>query len=525
MEELIYIILALVAGLGIGGLAALIVKNFYDQKHKRNAELEASRINQRAQSEAAKIERDAKHRAKEFEKRSRRNVEIEIKKEKEKIENLENSYKNKLNELEKEKARLLQSIENKERNIKNREEVVRVAEGKLEGAEQKLQEKINEVTDKLSAVANYSKDQAKRELIAVMENEAKVEFAKEFSKIEEETKEKADRKSKMILGLTIARYAGEYSAQNTTSILPLPTEDMKGKVIGKEGRNIRAFEALCGVDLLLDEVPDSVVISGFDPVRREVAKRTLETLFQDGRIHPSSIEETVNKTKKQLFKSIREDGEKACDELGITGMHPKILDLIGSLKYRTSYTQNNYSHSIEVGFFAGLIAQQMNEDVMAARRAGLLHDIGKALDHSVEGSHAVIGAEFAKKHGEKEHICHAIRSHHEDEKPNSVLSYIVTAADAISGARPGARKATQDAYIKRLEDLESIANSFDGVTRTFAMQAGREIRVLVDSSKVTDEQSLMLSRDIAKKIEKEMSFPGQIKVTVMRETRAVEHAR
>lgn len=523
--DLGYIILAAISGLSVGIVLAIVVKSIFDQKLKRNAELEANRITQRAMSEASKIEKDSKHRAKEFEKRARKNVESEIKKEKEKITQFEQSVKNKNKELDKERQRMQQSYEDKERQVKNREEVVRVAESKLKGAEERLHQKIEEVSAKLSEVANYTKEQAKKELMELMENEARLDFSKEFNRIEEDTKEKAERKAKQIISIAIARYAGEYSAQNTTSVVALPTEDMKGKVIGKEGRNIRAFEALCGVDLILDEVPDAVVISGFDPVRREVARRTLESLFQDGRIHPSSIEETVNKTKKQLFKSIREDGEKACDELGITGMHPKILDLVGSLKYRTSYTQNNYSHSIEVGFIAGLIAQQMNEDVLAARRAGLLHDIGKALDHSVEGSHAVIGADFAKKYGEKENICHAIRSHHEDEKPTTALAYIVTAADAISGARPGARKATQDAYIKRLEDLESIANSFDGVTRTFAMQAGREIRVLVDSSKVTDEQSLMLSRDIAKKIEKEMSFPGQIKVTVLRETRSVEHAR
>ncbi|MCO5114584.1 MAG: ribonuclease Y [Bdellovibrionaceae bacterium] len=519
------IVLAAISGLSVGIVLTLVVKSFFDQKLKRNAELEASRITQKAMSEAARIEKDSKNRAKEFEKRARRNVETEIKREKEKITNLENSFKNKQKDLDKERNRLTQNFEDKERALKGREEVVKVAESKLQGAQERLEQKIAEVTDKLTQVASYSKDQAKRELMEMMENEAKLEFSKDLVRLEDDTRDKAERKAKQIISIAIARYAGEYSAQNTTSVLALPSEDMKGKVIGKEGRNIRAFEALCGVDLILDEVPDSVVISGFDPVRREVARRTLESLFQDGRIHPSSIEETVNKTKKQLFKSIREDGEKACDELGITGMHPKVLDLVGSLKYRTSYTQNNYSHSIEVGFIAGLIAQQMNEDVMAARRAGLLHDIGKALDHSVEGSHAVIGADFAKKYGEKENICHAIRSHHEDEKPTTALAFIVTAADAISGARPGARKATQDAYIKRLEDLESIANSFDGVTRTFAMQAGREIRVLVDSSKVTDEQSLMLSRDIAKKIEKEMSFPGQIKVTVLRETRAIEHAR
>lgn len=509
----------------VGIVVTILVKGFIDNKLKRNAELEASRITQKAASEAAKIERESKVRAKDYEKRIRRNAEDEIQKEKNKVLQAEETFKNKQKELEKEKQRLMQSFESKERAVKSREEIVKVAEQKLDGAEEKLQVKIQEATEKLSNLASLSKDDAKKMLIENMRDEAKQEFAKEFANIENEAREKAERQSKKIIGIAIARYAGEYSAEKTTTVIPLPNEEMKGKVIGKEGRNIRAFESLCGVDLLLDEVPDSVVISGFDPVRREVAKKTLTALFEDGRVHPSSIEQALSKAKKEMFRTIREDGEKACDELGITGVHPKILDLVGSLKYRTSYTQNNYTHAIEVGWMCGLLAAQMNENVMDARRAGLLHDIGKALDHSVEGSHAVIGADFAKKHGEKENICHAIRSHHEDEKPTSVLAYLVTAADAISGARPGARKATQDAYIKRLEDLESIANSFDGVTRTFALQAGREIRVLVDGGKVTDEQALMLSKDIARKIEKEMSYPGQIKVTVMREVRAIEHAR
>lgn len=524
METGIVILLATSCFL-IGIVVTIIIKGFIDNKLKRNAELEASRITQKAASEAARIERESKVRAKDFEKRMRRNAEEEIQKEKNKIAQIEESFKNKQKEIEKEKQRLIQSYEAKDRAVKSREEIVKVAEQKLEGAESRLESKIAEVTDKLSNIASMSKEEAKNVLIENMREEAKQEFAKEFATLEGETREKAERQSKKIIGLAIARYAGEYSAEKTTTVIPLPNEEMKGKVIGKEGRNIRAFESLCGVDLLLDEVPDSVVISGFDPVRREVAKKTLLSLFEDGRVHPSSIEQALNKSKKEMFRTIREDGEKACDELGITGVNPKILDLIGSLKYRTSYTQNNYTHAIEVGWICGLLAEQMNENVMEARRAGLLHDIGKALDHSVEGSHAVIGADFAKKHGEKESICHAIRSHHDDEKPMTVLSHLVTAADAISGARPGARKATQDAYIKRLEDLESIANSFDGVTRTFALQAGREVRVLVDGGKVTDEQALMLSKDIARKIEKEMNYPGQIKVTVMREVRAIEHAR
>ena len=342
-----------------------------------------------------------------------------------------------------------------------KEKEVRVREERTQKKVQELDVVKSELQQKLETVSGFTKDQAKRELVDSLETEVKAEFSKSLSKIEEETKELSEEKAKRIISLAVSRFAGEYAAEKTTSMIPLPSEDMKGKVIGKEGRNIRAFEALCGVDLILDEIPDTVVISAFDPVRREVARRALELLFEDGRIHPAMIEQSINKVKKELFKSIRDDGEKACFELGITSVHKEILDLIGSLKYRTSYTQNNYTHSIEVGMFAGMMAAEMGEDVKAARRAGLLHDIGKALDHSIEGSHAVIGADFAKKYGEKESVCHAIRSHHEDEKPNSVLAHLVAAADALSSARPGARKSTQANYFKRLEDLETIGNSFD----------------------------------------------------------------
>ena len=519
------IILVATTCLCLGVVITLIVKGFIDARLKRNAQWEASRITQRSASEAAKIEKEAKSRAKDLENRARRNAEDDIRKEKSRTSQMQENIKKREKDLSKELKRMQQRYEDRERGLINREEISNVAKKKAEVSKKRLDNKLQEATDQLSRIASMSKEEAKKHLMDSMHDEAKHDFVQEFAKLEEEARDKAERKAKKIIGTAIARYAGEYSAEKTTTIIPFSSEDLKGKVIGKEGRNIRAFEALCGIDLLLDEVPDSVVISGFDPVRREVAKKTLEALFLDGRIHPSSIESTLSKVKKEMFRSIREDGEKACDELDITGVHPKILDLIGSLKYRTSYTQNNYTHAIEVGWICGLLAVQMNVSVIDARRAGLLHDIGKALDHSVEGSHAVIGADFAKKHGEKEDICHAIRSHHEDEKPNTILAHLVTAADAISGARPGARKATQDAYIKRLEDLESIANSFDGVTRTFALQAGREIRVLVDGGTVTDEQALMMSRDIAKKIEKEMSYPGQIKVAVVREVRAVEIAR
>ena len=512
--------------LGVFGIVVpLLIKRAKDKKVVKSAEEEAERIIQKAKSKSSRIDRESKDKARQFEKRSRKNTEEEIKKEKQRTKDLERTYNQKLEALKKKELAAddrfqsqLKKVESKEKEIENRE---KRAENKVV----ELEEYRTQLKEKLESVGSYTQSQAKEELINSMEAEAKAEFAKTLARVEEETKEESEKKAKRIVSLAVSRFAGEYTADKTTSLIHLPNEDMKGKVIGKEGRNIRAFETMCGVDLILDEVPDAVVISAFDPVRREVARRALEVLFEDGRIHPQMIEQSIKKVKKDLFKSIREDGEKACDELAITGVHKEILDLIGSLKYRTSYTQNNYTHSIEVGMFAGMMAAEMGEDVKTARRAGLLHDIGKALDHSIEGSHAVIGADFAKKRGESEAVCHAVRSHHDDEKPTTVIAHLVSAADAISGARPGARKSTQANYYKRLEDLETIGNSFDGVMKTFAVQAGRVVRVIVDSAKISDEHSVMLSKDIAKKITREMKFPGQIKVTVVRETKAVEHAR
>jgi len=520
----------LAIGIGIVGLVlgfgvSFIIQKVLNNKVLNSAQNEADKIIQRAKSKSSKIEKDSKDKARQFEKKSRRNAEEDIKREKQKAKDLERTYTQKLDGLKKKEQSAddrfqsqLKKIESKEQEIINRE---KRADTKVV----ELEEYKTQLKQKLESVGSYTQNQAKDELIKSMEEEAKADFSKTLVKLEEETKELSEKKAKRIVSLAVSRFAGEYASDKTSSLIQLPSEDMKGKVIGKEGRNIRAFETMCGVDLILDEVPDSVVISAFDPVRREVARRALEVMFEDGRIHPQMIEQSVKKVKKELFKSIREDGEKACDELALTGVHKDILDLIGSLRYRTSYTQNNYTHSIEVGMFAGMMAAEMGEDVKTARRAGLLHDIGKALDHSIEGSHAVIGADYAKTRGESEAVCHAIRSHHDDEKPNTVIAHLVSAADAISGARPGARKSTQANYYKRLEDLETIGNSFDGVMKTFAVQAGREVRVIVDSAKITDEHSVMLSKDIAKKITREMKFPGQIKVTVVRETKAVEHAR
>ena len=389
----------------------------------------------------------------------------------------------------------------------------------------KVIEKQDELANKLTVISGLTKEEAKNQLIAAIEEEAKVEAAKRVVRIEEEAKEEAEKRAKRIVGIAIQRFAGEYVAEQTISTVELADDGIKGRLIGREGRNIRAFEQICGVDLIIDDTPGVVTISSFNVVRKEIARMTIERLMADGRIHPAKIEEFHDKSKHEVETRLRELGEKAQMEIGVHGIHPEILKLIGALNWRTSYTQNQYQHALEAAFICGNMAAELGLNVKQARRAGLMHDIGKVLDASAEGSHAVIGADFAKKYGESPDIVHAIRAHHDDEKPESVLSHLVAAADALSGARPGARKALKESYVTRLTDIEKIVNSFEGVTKSYAISAGREIRVLVDNERLNDEQTIMLSRDIAKKIEQEMSYPGTIKVAVIRETRAVGIAK
>ncbi len=362
-------------------------------------------------------------------------------------------------------------------------------------------------------------------LIESIREEARRDAALLVKKIESEAKEMADKKAREIIALAIQRYAGEYVAEKTVSVVTLPNEEMKGRIIGREGRNIRALEAITGVDLIIDDTPEAVILSAFNPVRREVARIALERLISDGRIHPARIEEVVGKVTEEIEQSIRETGEQAAFDVGVHGIHPELLRLLGKLKYRTSYAQNVLEHSIEVAFMCGIMAAELGLDQKEAKRAGLLHDIGKAVDHELEGPHALIGAELARRYGESEAIVEAIASHHDDVAPESILAILVQAADALSGARPGARKELLETYIKRLENLERIAMEFPGVSKAYAIQAGRELRVMVESQMVDDASVVMLSRDIAKKIESEMTYPGQIKVTVIREIRAVEYAR
>ncbi len=383
---------------------------------------------------------------------------------------------------------------------------------------------IDEQRYKLEQIAGIDREEAKAQLMQSIESEARMDCAKRLARIETEMKLEADRKGKNILALAIARYAGDYVADRTVSMVPLPNDEMKGRIIGREGRNIRAIEAATGIDIIIDDTPEAVILSGFNPIRREVARRALEQLISDGRIHPARIEEVVQKVSEELEVGIRESGEQATFDVGAHGMHVDLINLVGRLKYRTSYGQNILQHSLEVAFLCGVMAAELGLDVKKAKRAGLLHDIGKAVDHEVEGSHAIIGRDLARKYGEAEDIVYAIGAHHEDQPPKSVLDVLVQSADALSGARP-ARKEMLQSYVKRLEDLEKIANGFKGVDKSYAIQAGRDLRIIVDSQRVGDEETILLSRDIAKAIEEQLTYPGQIRVTVIRETRAVEYAK
>jgi len=420
--------------------------------------------------------------------------------------------------------RKLEQFERKERETSRIEKNLVKREEDLNLNEKKYNELIEEQKTQLERISGLTAEQAKELLIRAMENEARYEGAKLIKRIENETKEEADKRAKKIMATAIQRYAADFVAERTVSVIQLPNDEMKGRIIGREGRNIRALEAATGIDLIIDDTPEAVILSGFNPIRREVARLSLMRLISDGRIHPARIEDVVNKVGKEVDLAIKEAGEQAAFDLGVHGIHSELIMYIGRLKFRTSYAQNVLQHSIEVGILAGIMASELGLNSKLARRMGLLHDIGKAIDHEVEGPHAVIGSKLAKKFGETPKVVHAIAAHHEDVPPDSVYALLIQAADGLSGARPGARKELLENYIKRLEDLEKIANSFRGVANTYAIQAGRELRVIVESGIISDEEATLLSRDIAKKIEESLTFPGQIKVMVIRETRAVEYA-
>jgi ribonuclease Y len=421
---------------------------------------------------------------------------------------------------EESQERRTENLDKKEIDLGRREQSLTQREKNVQAREKEVQEILQLERKKLEAIAGMTQDEARERLMKMMEDEAKHEAAKHIKQIEDEAREAAEKRAVKIIAQAVQRYAGDYVTERTVSVVNLPGDEMKGRIIGREGRNIRAIEAATGVDLIIDDTPEAVIISSFDPVRRAIAKQALERLIGDGRIHPARIEEIVVKVQQEIDQTIKEAGEKAIFDLGIHGMHPDLIRMIGRLKYRTSYTQNIYEHSLEVAFICGMMADELKLPNKIARRAGLLHDLGKALDHEIEGSHAVIGADFARRFGEAPEIVQAIEAHHGDVEIKQPLDVLVQAADALSGARPGARKEMLDAYIKRLETLEEIGNSFKGVEKTFAIQAGRDVRVMVNHEEISDEDAVILSRDIAGRIEKEMTYPGQIRVTVIRETRA-----
>jgi ribonucrease Y len=519
------VLVAALVGIAVGVIGFFAYARTVGRKAMESAEKEAEKIIQRAKGQVSKIERDAQNRAKDFEQRARKNAENDIRKEKQKIQQTEQTLKDKETRLDKDIKRKEETLAGRTRDLDDQTQRLDVSETRMREMEDKLHNQVSDLENKLQSVANLTPEQAKVELFNSLSEQTRQEMAARLQQIEDEAKTEATRRARRILAVAVSRYASEVSTERTVSSIPLAGEEMKGKIIGREGRNIRALEAACGVDLIIDETPEAVIISSFDPVRREVARRSLERLMEDGRVHPARIEEVVEKIKSELFTSMREEGEKVCFELGVHNVNPNIIRLLGSLKYRQADSQNVLAMSQEIATLSGLLAEEIGGDVNVARRAGLLHGIGRALDHTFEGSYSAAGADFAKKNGERDEIVHAIRAHSDEIPAETTLAHIVQSAFNLARSRPGATRSNLDSFIRRLSDLESVANSFDGVARSFAIQSGKEIRVLVDSGKVTDDQATMLSRDIARKIERELNYSGQVRVAVVRETRIVEHAR
>ena len=515
-----YIIL-IAAGLAVGVGLGLLLKSRAAAGKIKGAETEAARIVANAEREAETKRKEAVLEAKDKLYQARSDFERENREKKQELQNQERRLTQKEESLEKK----IDLIERREVDAVRRERELTAREKVAIEKEERFEKGLREQRQMLEKIANMTAEEAKRQLMVSMEDEAKYEAAKTIKRIEDEAKEEADKKAKNIISLAIQRYASDYVAEATVSVVNLPNDEMKGRIIGREGRNIRALEAATGIDLIIDDTPEAVILSCYDPLRREIARLTIERLIQDGRIHPARIEEIAEKVKKDLDTAMKDEGEKAAFDLGIHNMHPEIIKLVGRLKYRTSYGQNVLMHSREVAYFAGIMAAECGVDQKLARRAGLLHDLGKSIDHEVEGTHPQIGGDLAKKYGENTKVINAILTHHGDGEPNCVESVLVAAADALSAGRPGVRRETLESYLKRLEQLESTANSFKGVEKSYAIQAGREIRIIVKPEDLSDAHSAQLSRDIAKKIEQELSYPGQIKVTVVCESRYVEYAK
>ncbi len=507
--------------LGAGGIIGYYFQKRVTETNERSIRNQEKQILDNALIKAEQLQKEALLQSKEAAYQVKQTLEAEIKAERDDLKEEQAQFRQKRERLKQEWER----CDKKRADLQQKESLLRNSFDKCAEKEQQAEELIVRRRQELSRISGLTEDEAKKALMSSLESEARMESAKTLLRIENETKMEADRRAKKILALAVSRYAGDYVADRTVSIVPLPSDEMKGRIIGREGRNIRAIEAATGIDIIIDDTPEAVVLSGFNPVRREVARLALLQLISDGRIHPGRIEEVVAKVEKELEVSIREEGEQATFDVGAHGIHVELIKLIGRLKYRTSYGQNILQHSLEVAFLCGVMAAELGIDVKMAKRAGLLHDLGKAVDHEVEGSHAIIGRDLAKKYGESSEVVYAIGAHHEELPPLSVLDVLVQAADSLSGARPGARKEMLQSYVQRLEDLESIANGFDGVDKSYAIQAGRDLRIIVDSQKVKEEDALLLSKDIARAIEEKLTYPGQIRVTVIRETRAVGYAR
>ena len=511
---------ALGAGFVVGFIVAYFVRGSSVARRIALAETEAEQLLQHARNQATTLVKEAELDMKDRQIKMKSDFDAETRETRKELKEREN----RLSKKEENSERKIDQLGRRDRELVKKERRLAKRENKIDHIETRTKEIFEEQKARLEEVSGMTSEQAKSILVRTMENEARFEGAKLIKQIESEAVAEGDKKAKKILATAIQRYAGDFIMERTVSVVQLPSDDMKGRIIGREGRNIRALEAATGIDLIIDDTPEAVILSGFNPVRREIARQSLQKLISDGRIHPARIEDVVKKVEKEVGNVIKEAGEQVAFDLSVHGIHPELIRLIGTLKFRTSYSQNVLQHSAEVGFLSGIMASELGLNAKLARRMGLLHDLGKAIDHEVEGPHAVIGAKMAKKYQEKTNVVQAIAAHHEDVPPASVYDYLVMAADSLSGARPGARKESLANYVKRLEELEKIANNFNGVSNTYAIQAGREVRVIVESQKVSDEHAILLSRDIAKEIEESVTFPGQIKVTVIRETRAVEYA-
>jgi len=514
---ILFVLGGLAAGFGVG----LMVKGRMAAGKIKEAEAEAARIVATAEREAETKRKEAVLEVKDKLYQARAEFEKENREKRQELQNQDRRLSQKEENLEKK----IDGIEKREADVIRRERELSAREKLAVEKEERFEKGLREQRQMLEQIASMTAEEAKRQLMVSMEDEAKYEAAKTIKRIEDEAKEEADKKAKNIISIAIQRFASDYVAEATVSVVNLPNDEMKGRIIGREGRNIRALEAATGIDLIIDDTPEAVILSCYDPLRREIARLTIERLIHDGRIHPARIEEIAEKVKKDLDIAMKEEGEKAAFDLGIHNMHPEIIKLIGRLKYRTSYGQNVLMHAREVAYFAGIMAAECGVDQKLARRAGLLHDLGKAVDHEIEGTHPQIGADIAKKYGESAKVINTILTHHGEGEASSVESVLVAAADALSAGRPGVRRETLESYLKRLEQLEQTANSFKGVEKSYAIQAGREIRIIVKPEDLSDARSAQLSRDIAKKIEQELSYPGQIKVTVVRESRYVEYAK